>query len=81
MGWGNALFLRGKGDGLSWDKGTPLVCADSSTWFWATRQAKQRIVCKLLLNDQVWATGDDLVLEPGNHLEVVPSFQTSSCHA
>ncbi len=74
VGWGNALFIRGQGDGLSWDKGTPLVCADGSTWVWSTRQAKASIVFKLLLNDQLWAAGPDRVVEPGKRLEVIPAF-------
>ena len=74
VGWGNKLFIRGQGDGLSWDEGTPLVCAGDSTWVWSTRQAKASIVFKLLLNDQIWAAGPDGVVEPGNRLEVVPAF-------
>ena len=74
VGWGNTLFIRGQGDGLSWDKGTPLLCADSSTWIWSTRRAGSRIVFKLLLNDQLWAAGADTIVQPGQHLEVVPTF-------
>jgi hypothetical protein len=77
VGWGNALFLRGQGDGLSWEKGTPLDCVDGSTWIWATQRAGDKIVCKLLLNDQVWAAGTDLIVEPGKRVEVVPVFQGS----
>jgi hypothetical protein len=75
VGWGNALFIRGQGDGLSWDKGTPLVCADASTWTWSTRRASTSIVFKLLLNDQIWAAGTDTIVQPGRCLEVVPTFQ------
>jgi hypothetical protein len=78
VGWGNALFIRGQGDGLSWDKGTPLACADSSTWVWSTRRAKGRVVFKLLLNDQVWADGSDYFVEAGQHLEIVPAFQPTA---
>jgi len=75
VGWGNALFIRGQGDGLSWDKGTPLACADGSTWVWSTHRAKGRVVFKLLLNDQVWAEGSDHFVEAGQRLEIVPAFQ------
>jgi hypothetical protein len=74
VGWGNALFLRGEGNGLSWEKGLPLVCTDNSTWSWTTLSAKANTVCKLLLNDKVWSCGPDLVLEPGKRLVVVPAF-------
>jgi hypothetical protein len=74
VGLGNTLFIRGQGDGLSWDKGTPLVCKDASTWVWSTRRAKGELVFKLLLNDVTWAQGEDLVVEAGRKLEVVPGF-------
>jgi len=74
VGMGNALFIRGQGDGLSWDKGTPLECKDASTWVWSSRQASDQLVFKLLLNDTVWAKGEDLVVEAGRRVEVVPGF-------
>jgi hypothetical protein len=75
VGLGNTLFIRGQGDGLSWDRGTPLHCVDASTWLWATTGAREKVVFKLLLNDQVWSHGEDLTAESGKRLEVVPSFQ------
>jgi hypothetical protein len=32
------------------------------------------VVFKLLLNDQVWAKGEDVVVEAGRKIEVVPFF-------
>lgn len=77
VGWGNTVFIRGQGDGLSWEKGSPLVCSDSSTWIWSTRRASANIIFKLLLNDQIWAAGADAVVEPGQRLEIVPTFECS----
>jgi len=74
VGIGNALFIRGQGDGLSWDKGLRLNCMDDSIWVWSTTHARDKVVFKLLLNDQVWANGEDVVLEAGRKLEIVPSF-------
>ena len=74
VGLGNTLFIRGQGDGLSWDKGQPLACMNASTWVWHSALARDNIVFKLLVNDQVWAKGADLALEPGRKLEVVPAF-------
>jgi hypothetical protein len=74
VGFGNSMFIRGQGDGLSWDKGLPLSCIDGSAWVWSTRQAKGKVVFKLLLNDQVWARGEDVVVEAGRKIEVVPVF-------
>jgi hypothetical protein len=74
VGFGNSLFIRGQGDGLSWDKGLPLSCVDGSAWVWTTKQAKDKVVFKLLLNDQVWAKGEDVVVEAGRKIEIVPVF-------
>jgi hypothetical protein len=74
VGFGNALFIRGQGDGLSWEKGTPLECVAPSTWIWATDKASQPLVFKLLLNDQLWSQGDDWTVPLGESLEVAPVF-------
>lgn len=74
VGMGNALYIRGQGDGLSWDKGTPLNCLDASTWVWSRSPARERVVFKLLLNDAIWSQGEDLVVEPGRRIEIVPRF-------
>lgn len=73
VGFGNALFLRGEGHGLSWNQGIPLTCVDSSTWKWSGK-ADDKLKFKLLLNDSVWSKGDDLIAAPGERLEISPSF-------
>lgn len=74
VGYGNALYIRGQGDGLSWDKGAPLVCADSASWVWSTEKADGKIEFKLLLNDEIWAQGENLVVTPGETIETTPTF-------
>lgn len=74
VGFGNALFIRGQGDGLSWDKGTPLACMESSVWVWSSETLNQPAVFKLLLNDQRWSHGENLTVRAGEHLEVKPLF-------
>ena len=74
VGLGNRLFIRGQGDGLSWFEGIPLNCVDATTWVWSTNHAREKVVFKLLLNDQVWAKGEDVVVEAGRKIEVVPCF-------
>ena len=74
VGFGNSLFIRGQGAELSWDKGLPLNCTDRSTWSWSTAQAKDKVLFKLLLNDQVWAKGEDVVVEAGGKIELTPAF-------
>ncbi|HEY3860965.1 MAG TPA: hypothetical protein VGO59_03685 [Verrucomicrobiae bacterium] len=73
VGFGNAVFLRGAGTGLTWERGVPLVCVDGSTWRWSQKVGKP-VTFKVLLNDQVWSAGNDLVVAPGQRLEVSPSF-------
>jgi hypothetical protein len=73
VGYGNALFLRGQGHGLSWDRGIPLTCVDGSTWKWSA-EADEKLKFKLLLNDSVWSQGEDLEAVPGETVEVAPAF-------
>jgi len=73
VGFGNALYLRGEGKGLSWNRGIPLTCVDSSTWKW-TGEAADKLKFKLLLNDMVWAAGEDLVATPGEKVRISPAF-------
>ena len=74
VGFGNTLFIRGEGDGLSWDQGRPLVCVDGSTWVWSSRDAHRLIRFKLLVNDQLWCRGENFEVAPGAEVEVTPSF-------
>jgi hypothetical protein len=73
VGFGNHLFLRGQGAGLSWDRGTPLACVDGQTWRWSA-PTTDKLTFKLLLNDKVWAQGEDIVATPGKCIGVVPRF-------
>jgi hypothetical protein len=73
VGFGNAIFLRGQGCGLTWDRGIPLVCVDGATWRWS-QTVTDPVTFKILLNDKVWSAGNDLTIAPGQKLEVAPSF-------
>lgn len=73
VGFGNALYLRGEGTGLSWNRGVPLTCVNGSTWKWSAETSGQ-LKFKLLLNDAVWAAGEDLVAAPGQKVELNPVF-------
>jgi len=74
VGLGNVLFIRGEGEGLSWDKGVPLHCAGDSTWTWASTEVTDRLVFKFLLNDVLWAQGENLIVEAGKDFRVTPIF-------
>jgi hypothetical protein len=73
VGFGNAVFLRGQGAGLTWERGLPLDCVDAQTWRWCG-MAKDPITFKLLINDKVWSAGNDLRIAPGQKIEVAPEF-------
>ena len=73
VGFGNQLFVRGEGAGLSWQHGLPLTCVDGKTWRWSGA-VNDKLTFKLLLNDQVWAQGDNVEVKPGHRAEVSPMF-------
>ena len=74
VGFGNTLYLRGEGiKGADWNHGVPLKCIDGSTWQWSG-EAEGKAKIKLLINDTVWAKGEDLVIAPGEKLQISPSF-------
>ncbi len=73
VGFGNNLFVRGQGAGLSWERGTPLENVDSKTWRLIV-PTTDKVQFKLLINDTVWAKGDDIVATPGKKIEVIPAF-------
>lgn len=72
-GFGNTLFIRGEGAGLSWEQGIPLTNIDPKTWRW-TSETKAMVSFKILLNDVIWASGEDLVVPPGEKIVVTPEF-------
>jgi len=73
VGFGNRVFLRGQGAGLSWERGVPLECVDSKTWR-LTVPAQEKLLFKLLINDSIWAKGEDVVVTPGQRVEITPAF-------
>jgi hypothetical protein len=74
VGFGNHLTLRGEGAGLSWDKGLPLECSADDRWSITLSSGSQPIVCKFLINDETWCTGDDYTVLPGSSVVLSPSF-------
>ena len=74
VGFGNTLFLRGSGPGLSWDRGVPLDCVGSAQWTISLRGAVRPVAFKFLLNDERWSVGADYVAGPGLQVTLAPSF-------
>jgi len=74
IGFGNTLFVRGEGPGLSWDSGVPMNSVDAGTWSVAISGAKSPVVFKFLVNDISWNTGEDYSADPGSEVTLSPSF-------
>lgn len=74
IGFGNHLYLRGTGPGLSWDHGLAMDCASDDLWTLSFKNVKEPIAFKVLINDQTWCVGNDYVVEAGQSVTVTPSF-------
>ncbi|MGF1448651.1 MAG: hypothetical protein ACFB20_04470 [Opitutales bacterium] len=73
VGWGNAVYLRGEGGGLSWEKGVPMEHTDEG-WLWSTQSATAPITYKCLRNDEAWADGENLTVLVGGTSVCSPAF-------
>jgi hypothetical protein len=74
VGFGNNLTLRGEGPGLSWEAGVPLECSADDRWTITLPETSHPIVCKFLINDSTWCTGEDYTVLPGSSVVLSPSF-------
>lgn len=72
VGFGNLLFIRGDGPGLSWERGVPMDCVASDQWTWSTATASRPFAYKVLINDERWSAGEDCVAEVGVENTVSP---------
>ena len=74
IGFGNTLYVRGEGAGLSWDRGLLLDCVSDEVWSIKLGESTRPILFKFLVNDLSWSTGDDYVATPGETVSLVPVF-------
>ncbi|HWA24078.1 MAG TPA: hypothetical protein VG734_00280 [Lacunisphaera sp.] len=74
IGFGNHLYIRGEGPGLSWDHGLAMDNTSSNLWTFAVKGATTPITFKVLVNDLSWSAGPDYVAKPGKSLTVTPTF-------
>lgn len=74
VGFGNTLYIRGEGAGISWDKGTALKNDSPYEWSFCTNAAKSGITFKFLINDEAWAEGDNLTVTAGGTSVSSPVF-------
>jgi hypothetical protein len=74
VGFGNSLYIRGEGAGLSWDKGAPLENVGPYEWTWSSTQAKGDLSFKFLINDEMWAEGNNVTVAKGGTSISSPVF-------
>lgn len=78
VGWGNMLYIRGEGAGLSWEQGVPMICEEKGNgvveWHWTAETADGPISFKFLINDETWATGENVTINAGDTHFSTPSF-------
>ncbi|MGC6456633.1 MAG: hypothetical protein ACON39_09335 [Coraliomargaritaceae bacterium] len=74
VGFGNALYIRGEGAGLSWEKGALMENISPYEWAFSTTRAKAPIEFKCLINDQVWAEGNNQTVPAGGSSISSPVF-------
>lgn len=74
IGFGNQLFVRGNGPGLSWDRGLPMDCVGTGLWTVSVKNAAEPVVFKVLVNDVSWSGGEDFVVAPGQSITITPAF-------
>ena len=74
VGFGNTLFLRGTGPGLSWDGGTAMANSGSDEWVWTSKKVTKPFLAKVLINDTIWAVEEDTKVTPGSRIVITPTF-------
>lgn len=73
-GFPNQLFIRGKGANLSWEKGQPLKNTKPDEWVWETDTRFSSCEFKILINDTIYETGENHLLNEGANILYTPSF-------
>jgi hypothetical protein len=74
VGFGNALYVRGEGPGLSWDRGVRMTCVGADTWAVSLGEATRPFALKFLINDVTWSVGPDFTVAPGASVTFSPGF-------
>ncbi len=74
VGFGNSLYLRGDGVGLSWDQGVMMDCVGDDLWQIWLGESASGFVFKFLVNDQTWSIGPDFTTASGTSVTLSPEF-------
>lgn len=74
VGFGNSLYVRGQGAALSWDKGVQLDNVSPYEWTFSSTTAKGDVTFKFLINDEIWAEGENMTVAKGGTSISSPGF-------
>jgi hypothetical protein len=74
VGFGNALFVRGEGPGLSWEKGLAMENVESDLWRIVLAESARSYTFKFLINDTTWSAGPDFSVACGTSITLTPEF-------
>ena len=75
VGFGNSLYIRGEGAGLSWETGILMENVGNDVWVWTTSDiADEDLAFKFLVNDEIWSAGDNLSAAVGETTTLYPCF-------
>jgi len=74
VGFNNALYIRGAGGKLSWDKGQKLQNVGKDEWVWEIDLPSEGCEFKVLINDQKFEVGENHHLAGGTVVQYTPRF-------
>jgi hypothetical protein len=74
VGFGNTLYIRGDGAGLSWGKGKALACNVGDAWCVVLNGVEKPLAFKFLVNDETWSADPNFEAAPGDTVTVTPVF-------
>jgi hypothetical protein len=73
-GFKNTLYVRGKGAGLSWDRGVQLKNTGPDEWVWEINQPFNECEFKVLINDKQYEVGENHHARGGISFQYTPKF-------
>ena len=74
VGFHNTLYIRGKGAGLTWERGIPMRNVKPDEWVWETDTAFPGGEFKVLINDRLYENGQNHLLQCGASIQYTPHF-------
>lgn len=74
VGFGNTLYIRGEGAGLSWDSGRLMTCVEDDLWQVKLGESARPIAFKFLINDLTWSAGPNYTTNAGQSVTLSPTF-------